>query len=67
MTIVSFTTQAGITPALKNNTETLSEEIWSAIHKSIDAGIPFNTLIGVVRIVEAKLMLDFFRTIGVEE
>lgn len=67
MAIINLTTNAGITPALKNTTETLSVEIWAAIDKAIDSGIPANTLIGVVKIVEAKLMRDFFDSVGVEK
>ena len=54
----------GMTPALKSTSEALGRDLWVAIDKATDAGIPAGLIVGHLEFVKAAIIHQSFE--GVE-
>ena len=62
MTVIKMTNK-GVTSLLHITVNVLSVDLWAAIDKAIESGIPSSMLIGMLRMVEAKVMNDLLEQV----
>ncbi|MDH4581390.1 hypothetical protein E8F20_05805 [Pseudomonas sp. BN415] len=57
----------GLTPTLRNTSTKLGEEIWAAIDKATDAGIPAGLIVGHLEFIKAAIIDQNFRNVERED
>ena len=62
MTIIKMANK-GVTSLLHSTVNALSVDLWAAIDKATTSGIPSSMLIGMLRMVEAKVMDDLLEQV----
>ncbi len=56
--VTSLTDRQGIPPKLHTASDALCEEVWSAIDKATDAGLPTSMIVGFLEMAKFELLAE---------